>query len=67
MNPIINVINNNFMGTKVKAILEKMYNRLKAECIWAKMGIYTQIVYNCRKPLIEFKPINLGGASIGIL
>lgn len=55
------------METKVKVILEKICNRLKAECIWAKMGIYTQFVYNRRKPLIVFKPTNLGGASIGIL
>lgn len=53
------------MGTKVKTILEKIHNRLKAECIWEKNGIYTQFVYNCRKPLMVFKPTHLGGASIG--
>lgn len=42
-------------------IFGKIYNRLKAECIWAKMGIYTQFVYNRRNPLIVFKPTHLGG------
>lgn len=55
------IIYNNFMGTKVKTILKKIHNRLKAECIWAKNGIYTQFVYNCRKPLMVFKPTHLGG------
>lgn len=48
-------------------IITKLYNRLKAECTWAKMGIYTYFLYICRKPLMVFKPTHLGGASIGIL
>lgn len=55
------------METKVKAILEKICNRLKAECVWAKMGFFTQFVYYHRKPLLVYKPTNRGGASIGIL
>lgn len=42
-------------------IITKLYNRLKAEYVWAKMGIYTQFMYNRRKPVIVFKPTNRGG------
>lgn len=42
-------------------ITKKIFNRMKAECVWAKMGIYTQFVYNHRKPLMVFKPTYLGG------
>lgn len=49
-------------------IIKKIFNRLKAECIWAKMGLYTRFVYYHRKPLLVYKPTNMGGGtSIGIL
>lgn len=49
-------------------IIKKIFNRLKAECIWAKMGFYTRFVYYHRKPLLVYKLTNMGGGtSIGIL
>lgn len=42
-------------------IIKKIFNRLKAECIWAKMGFYTRFVYYHRKPLLVYKPTNMGG------
>lgn len=42
-------------------IIRKIFNRLKAECIWAKMGFYTRFVYYHRKPLLVYKPTNVGG------
>lgn len=42
-------------------IIRKIFNRLKTECIWAKMGFYTRFVYYHRKPLLVYKPTNLGG------
>lgn len=42
-------------------IIKKIFNRLKAECIWAKMGFYTRFVYYHRKSLLVYKPTNMGG------
>lgn len=42
-------------------IIKKIFNRLKAECIWAKMGFYTRFVYYHRKPLLVYKLTNMGG------
>lgn len=44
-------------------IIKKIFNRLKAECIWAKMGFYTRFVYYHRKPLLVYKPTNMGQVS----
>lgn len=41
-------------------IIKKIFNHLKAECIWAKMGFYTRFVYYHRKPLLVYKLTNFG-------
>lgn len=40
-------------------IIKKIFNRLKAECIWAKMGFHTKFVYERRKPLLVYQPTNI--------
>lgn len=45
-------------------IIKKIFNRLKAECIWAKMGFYTRFVYYHRKPLLVYKLTNMGGGQV---
>lgn len=42
-------------------IIKKIFKRLKAECIWAKMGFYTRFVYYRRNPLLVYKPSHVGG------
>lgn len=42
-------------------IIKKIFNRLKAECVWAKMGFYTRFVYYRRNPLLVYKPSHVGG------
>lgn len=48
-------------------IIKKIFNRLKAECVWAKMGFYTRFVYYRRNPSLVYKPSHVGGASIRVL
>ena len=42
-------------------IIKKIFNRLKAGCIWAKMGFYTRFVYYRRNPSLVYKPSHVGG------
>lgn len=44
-------------------ILKRIICRLCAECTWAKLGVYTQLVYYKSKPLLEYNISYLGGAK----
>ena len=44
-------------------IMVRVLRRLKAECIWARLGFNTHLVYYKRKPLVEFEPLIRGRQS----
>ncbi len=45
------------------SLVKRIHTRLKAECVWAKLGIYTRFGYNKRLPLVVFEPPIRGGQA----
>ncbi len=43
-------------------LIRRIFTRLNAEYVWAKLGFYTWFVYNKRSPQIKFEPQIRGGA-----
>ena len=44
-------------------ILNRIIRRLCAECTWAKMGVYSQLVYYKSKPILECNVSYIGGQN----